>query len=294
VEQAVAERYSEAATARVDALCCPVEYDARLLEVIPPEILERDYGCGDPTRYLRAGETVLDLGSGGGKACFIAAQVVGPSGSVIGVDTNDEMLALAESHREAVGDRLGYHNVTFHKAKIQDLALDERRLARHLADHPVRGLADLEALEQWQQRQRRDRPLIADESVDVVISNCVLNLVRSEDKPQLFVELHRVLKRGGRTVISDIVCDEDVPRRLQADPELWSGCLAGAFREDRLLDAFQEAGLHGVRVLRRDAEPWQVIESIEFRSMTVEAFKGDSDVARRADAPCCRPDDSRC
>ena len=136
VEQAVADRYSRAANKRADELCCPVEYDARHLDVIPREILERDYGCGDPTRHLRAGETVLDLGSGGGKVCFIASQIVGPAGRVLGLDMNDEMLALAESHRDAIGNKLGYHNVTFHKGRIQDLALDQRRLASHLSDNP--------------------------------------------------------------------------------------------------------------------------------------------------------------
>src|SRR5882757_11002771 len=95
IERHVYERYERAARAQEPALCCPVEYDARYLEVIPAEILERDYGCGDPSRHLSTGETVLDLGSGSGKICYIAAQAVGPGGRVIGVDFNDEMLALA-------------------------------------------------------------------------------------------------------------------------------------------------------------------------------------------------------
>ncbi|NUN24457.1 MAG: methyltransferase domain-containing protein, partial [Candidatus Jettenia caeni] len=94
-EQAVRERYSAAAAQKEAALCCPVTYNPKYLEVIPKEVLDRDYGCGDPSQYLAEGETVLDLGSGGGKICFIASQVVGSSGRVIGVDMNDEMLALA-------------------------------------------------------------------------------------------------------------------------------------------------------------------------------------------------------
>jgi len=274
VEQAVAQRYSRAAGARADELCCPVVYDDRYLEIIPREILERDYGCGDPTRHLRSGETVLDLGSGGGKACYIAAQVVGPEGRVHGIDMNDEMLALAESHRTAIGDRLGYHNVTFHKGRIQDLALDLRKLEAYLAKHPVRTVSEMDAFERWKQVERLERPTIADGSIDVVVSNCVLNLVRPEDKRRMFQEMHRVLRRGGRVVISDIVCDEDVPAALQQDPELWSGCISGAFREDRLLQAFEQAGFYGIRLLRRDAEPWQIVRGIEFRSVTVEASKG--------------------
>jgi ubiquinone/menaquinone biosynthesis C-methylase UbiE len=279
LEQAVKERYSRAASAKEDALCCPVEYDTRYLDVIPDEILQRDYGCGDPSKYLRPGETVLDLGSGGGKICYIAAQVVGAEGKVIGVDMNDEMLALAGEYRQQIGDRLGYQNVDFHKGKIQDLALDYRKLEEHLTDHPVKTLEDLETLEAWKEEQRKSHPMVATASVDVVVSNCVLNLVRPEDKTVLFREMHRVLKKGGRVVISDIVSDEDVPAHLQADPELWSGCLSGAFREDHFLEAFEEAGFYGIRLVKRDEKPWQIIEGIEFRAVTVEAFKGK-------DGPC--------
>ena len=274
VEQVVNERYSGAAAARIHELCCPVEYEPSFLEVIPPEILERDYGCGDPTQYLKPGEVVLDLGCGAGKVCYIASQVVGAGGAVIGVDMNDDMLALAESHRRNIGDRLGYHNVTFHKGKIQDLALDLRRLERYLGEHPIRTAAGLETAERWKAEQRRDHPMIGDSSVDVVVSNCVLNLVRPEKRHDLFREIHRVLRPGGRAVVSDIVCDEDVPQRLQADPELWSGCISGAFREDLFLEALEQAGFYGIEILRRGSEPWQVIEGIEFRSVTIQAFKG--------------------
>ena len=110
--------------------------------------------------------------------------------------------------------------------------------------------------------------------MDVVVSDCVLNLVRPQDKASLFREIHRVLKRGGRAVISDIVSDEDVPERLQHDPELWAGCISGAMREDRFSQAFEEAGLYGVTFVERPAEPWRTVEGIEFRSITVIAYKG--------------------
>ncbi len=274
VERAVRDRYSEAAQAREAALCCPVEYDTRYLEIIPQEIIERDYGCGDPTRWIKEGETVLDLGSGGGKACYIASQVVGATGRVIGVDMNDEMLELAHKHRQAIGETLGYHNVEFHKGRIQDLGLDLGKVEARLADKPIRGLGDWEALETWQEELRRSQPMIADDSIDVIVSNCVLNLVKPEAKEQLFGEMHRVLKRGGRVVISDIVCDEEVPQHMQDDPELWSGCISGAYREDRFLEAFERAGFYGIQVVKRDATPWQVVQGIEFRSVTVEAYKG--------------------
>src|SRR5262245_15455879 len=124
VEGAVASRYTRGALAPEPALCCAVEYDARYLEVIPPEIVERDYGCGDPSKDLQSGEVVLDLGSGAGKICYIAAQIVGPTGRVIGVDMNDAMLSLARKHRGDVASRLGYDNVQFHRGRIQDLQTD--------------------------------------------------------------------------------------------------------------------------------------------------------------------------
>jgi SAM-dependent methyltransferase len=117
-------------------------------------------------------------------------------------------------------------------------------------------------------------PLIPDNSVDVVISNCVLNLVRPQDKKQLFSEIHRLLKRGGRAVISDIVCDENTTPEILHDPELWSGGISGAFREDTFLEMFEEAGFYGIEILSRQEQPWQVINGIEFRSVTVRAFKG--------------------
>jgi SAM-dependent methyltransferase len=116
--------------------------------------------------------------------------------------------------------------------------------------------------------------MIADNSVDVVVSNCVLNLVSSADRQQLFREIFRVLRRGGRAVISDIVCDEPVPASLQNDPDLWSGCISGAFVEHEFLAAFVEAGFYGVEILARQDEPWATVEGIEFRSLTIRAFKG--------------------
>jgi SAM-dependent methyltransferase len=116
--------------------------------------------------------------------------------------------------------------------------------------------------------------LVADGSVDVVVSDCVLNLVRPEDKVRLFGEMHRVLKRGGRVVISDIVSDEPVPAHLQADPELWSGCVSGAMLESDFLEAFETAGFYGIELKTRPSKPWRTVEGIEFRSVTVVAWKG--------------------
>ncbi len=147
VERAVRARYSGAAKAREADLCCPTSYDPRLLKAIPEEVIARDYGCGDPSPHLREGETVLDLGSGSGKACFLASQVVGPAGQVIGVDMNEEMLALARRAAPEVGRAIGYENVRFGKGRIQDLGLDLERLDAFLGAHPVRSGDDLERLE---------------------------------------------------------------------------------------------------------------------------------------------------
>jgi arsenite methyltransferase len=274
VENAVRTRYSQAARSKVDDLCCPIDYNREYLKVIPAEILERDYGCGDPSRHVRPGETVLDLGSGGGKICFIASQVVGPEGRVIGVDMNDDMLALARKHQRAVGDAIGWHNVEFRKGRIQDLALDLEALDAELKDRPIAGADAFLAAELMAEELRVRRPLVATESVDVVVSNCVLNLVDPAAKPRLFEEIFRVLRNGGRAVISDIVSDEPVPDAMRADAQLWSGCIAGALTEEGFLRAFTAAGFYGIRILTFDATPWRTVQGIEFRSMTVEAFKG--------------------
>jgi ubiquinone/menaquinone biosynthesis C-methylase UbiE len=274
VETAVKSRYSGAAQAPEASLCCPTKYDPKLLDCIPSEVIERDYGCGNPSQYLRSGETVLDLGSGSGKICFIASQLVGPDGRVIGVDMNDDMLALARRSAPAVSRRIGYGNVTFRKGRIQDLALDHEEVDRYLCAHPVHSADEMARLEAEVARLRKDKPLIASGSIDVVVSNCVLNLVRPDAKQQLFAEIFRVLRRGGRAVISDIVSDEDVPEYLQRDPELWSGCISGALREDRFLEGFEEAGFYGVTLAERGEEPWRTVEGIEFRSVTAVAYKG--------------------
>jgi ubiquinone/menaquinone biosynthesis C-methylase UbiE len=259
------------------ALCCPVEYDRNLLALLPEEIVAKDYGCGDPSRYVQKGDVVLDLGSGGGKICYMAAQRVGEKGRVIGVDMNDDMLALARRYQPEMAEKLGGDRVRFVKGYIQDLALDLAALEEYLTRHPVRCTTDLAALKQWQQEQRRERPLIADASIDLVISNCVLNLVDDSDKQNLVREVYRVLKPGGRIAISDIVSDEPVPDPLKANPELWSGCISGAFQEQEFVQVFVNAGFVAVRLDRWDIEPWRTVEGIEFRSVTLTAVKGESD-----------------
>jgi arsenite methyltransferase len=273
-EAIVRQRYAAGAKERADKLCCPVDYESEYLKVIPPEVIERDYGCGDPSRYLHEGETVLDLGSGTGKVCFIAAQIVGPKGKVIGVDMTDEMLEVARRNALIVADRIGYANVEFRKGRIQDLALDLERLDKELGRNPITNAASFLAADELAEELRVKHPLVASDSIDVVVSSCVLNLVEPKYKRHLFDEIFRVLRKGGRAVICDIVSDEEVPEEMQNDPDLWSGCISGAFTEEGFLQAFERAGFYGIQNLKRDAQPWRTVQGIEFRSVTIEAFKG--------------------
>lgn len=239
-------RYADAAKAKEAALCCPVEYNPEFLKIIPEEVIEKDYGCGDPSQYLKQGETVLDLGSGTGKICFIASQIVGPEGKVIGVDMTDEMLEVARRNAPIVAEKIGYSNVEFRKGMIQDL----------------KNSLENEAI------------LIEDESIDVTVSNCVLNLVANEAKTQLFSEVYRTLKPGGRAVISDIVSDKPVPESMQKDADLWSGCISGALTKVDFIMGFVSAGFDNVSTLKFETKPWQTVEGIHFHSITVEAVKG--------------------
>jgi ubiquinone/menaquinone biosynthesis C-methylase UbiE len=273
-EKAVLQRYERAAREGEVRLCVPVSYDRRLLDIIPDEILEKDYGCGDPLRHAKEGETVLDLGSGSGKACYVMAQIVGPRGRVIGVDFNEEMLALARKYKDFIEKKLGYRNVEFRRGRIQNLRLDLDLVEQYLMSHPVYSTSGLFKLREFEEEISREQPLVPDESIDLIVSNCVLNLVRPEDKKELFSEMYRVLKRGGRVAISDIVSDEPVPDHLKNDLKLWSGCISGAFQEEEFLRAFEEAKFYGIRIEDLRSEPYQTIEGIEFRSITITAHKG--------------------
>ena len=274
IEEAVLHRYERAAKEAEVGLCVPVNYDPFLLKVIPEEVIQKDYGCGNPSQYVREGETVLDLGSGSGKACYIMSQVVGPRGRVIGVDFNEEMLTLVRKYQDLVGDKLGYHNVEFCRGRIQNLRIDSDLLDQHLASNPVRSASDLLRLYEFERKISDANPMIPDDFVDVIVSNCVLNMVRPEDKKELFSEMYRVVKRGGRVIISDIVSDEPVPDHLKSDSDLWSGCVSGALHEEEFLYSFEQAGFYGIHVEEMRSEPYQTVEGIEFRSVTISAYKG--------------------
>jgi len=273
VTRSVKERYGAGAEQFEAALCCAVDYDPSLLKVIPDEVIERDYGCGDPSRYVRPGERVLDLGSGGGKICFIASQIVGEQGSVIGIDMTDEMLDLARRSAPKVAAAIGYANVAFCKGRIEDLATDWEKIQKYIEENPITSLQDYENLESYKADLRGKEPLIPDATIDTIVSNCVLNLVADSAKPGLFAEMFRVLKPGGRVAVSDIVSDVPTPDHLKADPTLWSGCISGALTEEGFLNELARAGFRGITIDKRDEAPWQVVEGIEYRSVTVLATK---------------------
>lgn len=232
-EELVRERYSAAAQEPQKGLCCPSEGEPRGLEAfIPQEVLRISYGCGTPAglAHIQPGETVLDIGSGGGTDCFEASRLVGEKGQVIGVDMTEEMLEVARRNAPQVARNLGYGrvNVEFRK-----------------------GLADSLPVE--------------DGEVDLVISNCVINL--TPDKEAVFREVFRVLRPGGRFCISDIVTDRPVPNYLRFDAEKWGSCLSGALTMRDYLAGLSRTGFLGVGQMK--FTPWRYLDGIYFFSVTL-------------------------
>jgi SAM-dependent methyltransferase len=191
----------------------------------------------------------------------------------------DGMLAVARRNAPLVAERIGYANVEFRHGRIQDLALDLDLLDSKLRNLALTGVEAFLAAEALAEELRREQPLIAGDSIDVVVSNCVLNLVDPHAKRRLFQEIFRVLRPGGRAVISDIVSDEPVPAHLKDDPELWSGCISGALTQEEFLEAFRREGFCCAEILTLEELAWRVVEGIGFRSMTVRAFKGEPDAS---------------
>ncbi len=206
--------YAAAAETPQSSLCCPTIYDKVDTGHIPKEVLEISYGCGSPVSLadIREGETILDLGSGGGIDCFIASKAAGPSGSVIGVDMTDEMLEKAIAGKDEVSRNLGYDNVEFRKGLLEDIPAESG-------------------------------------TIDLVTSNCVINL--SVKKEAVFSEIYRILNSGGRFVISDIVADMPVPPHMKRDKELWGECISGALTLADFIKHAGDAGFYGIDLLSR-------------------------------------------
>jgi arsenite methyltransferase len=217
----------------------------QLIADVHPEVRERFYGCGLPLPPALDGCTVLDLGCGTGRDCYVLSRLVGERGQVIGVDMTREQLAVANRHREWHARAYGHarSNVDFREGYIEDL-----------------GAID-----------------IADDSVDVVVSNCVVNL--SPDQPRVLREIFRVLKPGGELYFSDVFADRRVPRELRGDPVLLGECLAGALYVEDLRRLLTAAGCSDARVVATqpitldDPSIARRIGMVAFRSLTIRAFK---------------------
>ena len=240
LRETIQEKYGEAATRAATGQpksgCCgtscgcadPITsdlYDTSDIAGLPKEAVDASLGCGNPTALLdlQPGQTVLDLGSGGGIDVLLSARRVGPTGKVYGVDMTDEMLALARENQR----RAGVTNVEFLKGDIEHIPLP-------------------------------------DNSVDVIISNCVINL--SSDKPQVLREAFRVLKPGGRFAVSDVVVRGDVPDAIRRSVELWVGCVAGALEEGEYRRLLTDAGFEDIGV-----EPWRIYRVEDARDILTGA-----------------------
>jgi len=235
-QDAIQAKYGDIARTGGKAGCCgptacgcgdPITsnlYSDAETAALPSEAVSVSLGCGNPTALidLQPGQTVLDLGSGGGIDVLLSARRVGPTGKVYGLDMTDDMLALARENQR----RAGATNVEFLKGTIEAIPLPDR-------------------------------------SVDVIISNCVINL--SEDKDAVLREAFRVLKPGGRFAVSDVVLRGAVPAEIRRSLELWVGCVAGALQQDEYVAKLTAAGFADV-----DVEPWRIYHVDDARAFLAE------------------------
>ncbi len=234
IKQHVKKHYAELAKGTSCckvASCCDqssqarkIGYSKEELKDLPNSVVKPVAGCGNPTALadLREGETVLDLGPGGGIDVFLAAEKVGPKGRVIGVDMTEEMIQLARGNAEEMNAR----NVDFRLGEIENLPVED-------------GI------------------------VDVIISNCVINL--SPDKDKVFAEAFRVLKPGGRMLISDIVTQGELPNEIRENLEMWANCIAGALDEKDYLQKIRNAGFKKVRIIGK-SDFMGTVSSIKLRA----------------------------
>ena len=211
----------------------PVNQDDDVSRILPKEVQLRSYGCGSPVEdaNISPGETVVDLGSGTGIECFIASEKTGKRGLVIGVDMTDEMIQVARKAKKEAEEALGFSNTIFVKGVLEDVP-------------------------------------VSDNSADVVISNCVINL--TGNKRRVFKEIARILKPGGRMVISDVVTEEEPPLSIRADQELTGECIGGAMVQTYLFSLLEDIGFSEIKIVKRF--PYRVVQGHRFYSLTFSAI----------------------
>lgn len=249
ISESVRHYYGEVLQSSSDlktSACCSIDampgYLKALLAGLHPEVLERFYGCGSPLPPALEGKTVLDLGCGTGRDCYLLSKLVGANGRVIGVDMTPEQLEVAVRHRDWHAERFGFANVEFLHGHIENLA--------------TAG--------------------IGNNSIDVVVSNCVINL--SPEKPRVLAEIFRVLKPGGELYFSDVFADRRIPAELRQDPVLLGECLGGALYWEDFRRILQDLGCPDVRAVKQnpisidDPEVFAKIGMVNFQSVTVRAF----------------------
>ncbi|MBI4775648.1 MAG: methyltransferase domain-containing protein [Deltaproteobacteria bacterium] len=226
--------YAERARDTDETIQNPVRYDGPEMDFIPSDSRNRSYGCGSPVADagLQRGDTVVDLGCGAGAECFMAAKAVGPGGRVYGIDMTDAMLDVARRSHQHVREALGYDNSRFLKGYLEHVPLD-------------------------------------DELADVVVSNCVVNL--SHNKRRVFREILRILKPGGRLVISDVVTETDPPAPIRANHRLMGECIGGAFVQEYLPTLLRDMGFINIEVIKRF--PYRMVQDHPFYSLTFSAYK---------------------
>jgi ubiquinone/menaquinone biosynthesis C-methylase UbiE len=249
VRTEVREHYGKYARDSNESACCKTDtvtgragYSEKELNSLPESAKTVAAGCGNPTAFaeLNEGETVLDLGSGGGIDCFLAAERVGPSGKVIGVDMTQEMIGVARANVRKVKAK----NVEFRLGEIEHLP-------------------------------------VADGSVDVIISNCVINL--SPDKDQVFKEAYRVLRRGGRMLVSDMMAS-GLPEEVRKSLSLWASCIGGAMDLDEYLSKIRSAGFSEVKVVNKEEYSREFIKDAMENSMLNSNEGGQEGVSAGARA----------
>jgi len=246
----VREFYAQAAITANKDIINPLAPARKNADFVPESARKHSYGCGSPVTdgAPQQGETLVDLGSGSGIECFMASESVGRSGKVFGIDMTDEMLQLANGAKSEVAERLGYGNVAFKKGFLEQIPLP-------------------------------------DAQADVVISNCVINL--SPDKRMTYQEILRILKPGGRLVVSDIVTDTAIPARIRNNVRYRGECLGGAMQQEELVAMMAAAGFVSIRFIKRF--PYRQIENMDFFSLTYEAIKPDIVPGEQVSVIYCGP-----